>query len=64
MAFTELLPCDKCGRSPWVHVLRGPVLYCDHSGGRPSSYTAEQVGAVRAAIGKPDLINKQLSFGT
>ena len=48
--------CSKCGRSPWIHYLRGTILYCDIIGGMESSFTVDQVNAVRSAIGKKVLL--------
>ena len=44
--------CKKCGRSPWVHALKGALLYCDVIGGDRSSFDLETVNLVRATIGK------------
>jgi len=53
---SELGVCDRCGKSPWVHPLRGAWLYCTEIGGEKGSFTQEEVNIVRVTIGKKKVL--------
>ena len=57
MTYTDLeTTCGECGRSPWVHPLRGGYLFCDEVGGQRSSFTLDEVNIVRMTIGKSRIL--------
>jgi len=57
---SELGVCDRCGKSPWVHPLRGAWLYCTEIGGDKGSFTQEEVNVVRVTIGKKKVLSPRL----
>ncbi len=66
MMTTEPLPhCGKCGKSPWMHLLRGPWPYCNELGGTKASFSQAEVNVVRTTIGRKEilLVRKEESKG-
>lgn len=57
---SDLGVCDRCGKSPWVHPLRGAWLYCSEIGGEKGSFTQEEVNIVRVTIGKKKVLSPRL----